>query len=336
MRKKIILHVIFLAMILAPVLVSAGSWPFFKNNMVRSGSVSSSNLTPPLILKWAFRAANNATVEYSSPVVSTNHYVYISASNGIVYAFDSSETPTKGLINNVITSVINPKRVYQTEGQIYSTPAVVNTSSDTRIFVACTDGFLYCLKEGTSPDFLWKSPIGNAGFSSPVAYTTLSSYQVVACGSNDGSVHVFSVSGTPVPSVYQTNGYVIGSPAISGYNNLYFSSLDGSFNSINATNGGPLQWTKIQSPTRATQVASGNVVFVGDSGLNGYYYGGSYTGQKLYSTYGFGAGVAMSSSPVAVQGSSGTIVIVCLDNATIVALNYPIVVNWVQVFTNKG
>ena len=105
----------------------------------------------------------------SSPVIGSDHIIYIGSHDHRIYAIDSSDGTQEW--------------TFDTNGQVTSTPAI---GSDGVVYVGSNDGNLYAIDPNAGGDKKkWEVFIGGCAYSSP----SIASDGTVYIGSLDGKLY---------------------------------------------------------------------------------------------------------------------------------------------------
>jgi len=292
-------------------------WPSFKDDSARASISIGQTLVPPLELKTRSTFPANKYAEYASPVnavLGTNDLMFSGNSAGLFAAFPS--TPK--------FPALVPLWSKQLGGSIYSTPSYFDLGSGSapkRVYVTSVTGLLFCY-DANLGTLVWQQDLGSASLSSPLVYAIGSSALVVVA-TNDGQVRAWNAdSGTPVwVSSIKASSYIYASPLFDPVNaNVVVPSYDGYLYAFQAATG-TLAWPRKKvDPTRGTPALVHGIIW------NLSKYGvlsaiNAATGSDAFSTYVFGKDA--SSSVVAFDQGSSTMVIGTFEDGTVFCRSYP-------------
>ena len=230
------LFILFLMTLVVPLILSADAIAntYAENadqatNQLLYSSIELSEVDPPSSYSWPmFRHNLNRTGYTESPAPINNQTIW----------------------------------TYQTEGPVYSSPAVV----DGKVYVGSTDGYLYCLNATTitsDGELVWRYQTGGAVCSSPAVADGQ-----VFFGSDDGYMYCLNATTGNLIWKFPTGDAVRSSPAVSE-EKVIFGSNDGYVYAVDRyyiVNGTPyLIWKfgPIGSMEYSSPSVFNNYVFVG-------------------------------------------------------------------------
>jgi eukaryotic-like serine/threonine-protein kinase len=203
--------------------LAANEWPMWRGN----ASHASQGADGPISLALAWNYTTNGAVIASPSIV--NGVVYVGSQDKNLYALDA--------YNGILVWK------FATQDAIVSSPAVV----DGKVYTGGDDGYVYCLNAETG-ELEWKTFVdGNKEYtygslvlkSSPAVLDG-----VVYIGSLDGYLYAINADSGVVEWKFNSHGYVLSSPAVSG-GGVYFTSeqpTTGVLFKLDAKNGG-LIWS---------------------------------------------------------------------------------------------
>ena len=224
--------------------LARSSWPLFGGNQQHQRAVRVSPIRDETRWKGALDG------EGASPVIGSGGSVYVGASNGSLYAFDTDgnllwQTKSAGSEIQAAPAAASGQRVYVpfTDGTIssidhtggfewsfmanagvYSAP---NVGDDGVIYVGADDDSLYAIApEGSKK---WAFGTGGAVRSSPA----LDEEGTIYVGSDDGKLYAISSEGTEKWS-FSTGDAIRSSPAVGPNGTIYVGSDDGALYAVSS------------------------------------------------------------------------------------------------------
>jgi outer membrane protein assembly factor BamB len=230
-------------------------------------------------INWTFNPPGSGAYGGSSPAIN-NGRVYVGSGNAKLYCLEELTGKEIWSYQAGIGSV----RPYG----IQSSPAVANG----RVFVGSCDGYLYCINEtqpGPVASYYWRTNLFDAVFASPAVANGRvycgSGYYVYSEGTNSHTMFCLNELTGVVIWSYTTGSDILSSPAIA-YNNVYFTSTDGSLYCLDALSGGPtptLHWSNTTGDSWSSPSVSDGKVVVGSRGTNLIYCFNATTGTLIWS-----------------------------------------------------
>jgi len=178
---------------------AALSWAQFRLNPQNTSNYQPFDL-PNFQTKWQF-SLGNPRVSYSSPPVVLDLGTNNTPDGPPIGIIPPETTSNTGM---VFIGTTQGKLValrsldggflwsYQTQGEIYSSPAVLRQGINSRIFAGSTDGMLRAFD--ISGNVIWKFQTGDAIFSSPTEGMVQGTDDDVIVGSNDGTLYCLPVA----------------------------------------------------------------------------------------------------------------------------------------------
>jgi outer membrane protein assembly factor BamB len=228
-----------------------GEWTMFRANLSRTGAAPSTTGPSQGGVVWSFQDTGATVVDLSSSPAVVGGKVYFGSAEASV--FDSS-----GMVYCVDAGTGNRVWRFQTEKQVFSSPAVVGN----RVFVG--EGLhvdkgckLYCLDAATGKK-LWAAPTASHTEASPAVVGGR-----VYTGAGDDGVYCLDAA-TGKPIWHFTGMHVDVSPAVAngrvyigtGYGKLAAMALD-------AATGKPVWTTPCDLPVWGPPALDGKFVYYG-------------------------------------------------------------------------
>ncbi len=231
-------------------LTNPNSWVQFRYNHNNSGF--NQYLDNPFFQQKWQTPLGQPNVNYSSPPVvldlgsSTTPDAPFTGLNGPESSTNQGILfvgTTQGKLLALNTFDGSQKWSYQTQGEIYSSPAVLREGTNSRVFFGSSDGLLRAID--VNGNLIWQYQTGDAILSSPTEgmIQNGTSTDAVIVGSNDGLLYCFAAlptSGSSVAPLWtsRVSSPIIGKPALSDDGtSIYIGTQNDTLYLMNAATG---------------------------------------------------------------------------------------------------
>jgi len=207
--------------------------PFFQQKWQSPlGQPNVTYSSPPVVLDLGSNTVPDASFTgLNGPESSTNEGIlFIGTTQGKLLALNTYDGSLKWS--------------YQTQGEIYSSPAVLREGTNSRVFFGSSDGMLRSMD--INGNLIWQYQTGDAILSSPtegLIQQNGTSTDAVIVGSNDGLLYCFAAlptSGSSVTPIWtsRVSSPIIGKPALSDDGtSIYIGTQNDTLYLMNAATG---------------------------------------------------------------------------------------------------
>lgn len=278
--------------------VYCASWPMFRGNIAREGSLYEVLYPSQTAYGWNF----NVQAEIIGSPVTKGSVVYFGSRDGSVWALD-------GLTGEVLWQ-------YSTSGYVDSTPVLYEQF----LYITSRDGKIYCFKQDYSETEdcipVWTYDTGSRTYSSPIVVDGMIIFVsgIKDTGQTDGYLYILNYSNGNIIKKYNLGAF--SSTSVSYENGkIYYATSDGTVGCYNISTNSLLWTRKSLSSFNYSAISNKNNVV--------YYYAGDMD-RRVYALNGDNGYILWTStylSKVATDKTSAT------DNTSVSLFDDKIFVN---------